>query len=127
MPPSIPNTSGSDAPAAVPYGDWQTFPTEPYKTPWGDRKSVVFNSADGRILAGSLWAAGKGTWTWPYDQLFYVTQGTIKWQIEGGESFTLTAGGVTYLRAGTTASYEMSEDYANVVVFISDDKKVVID
>lgn len=126
MPHSVPNTSGSAAPTAVPYGNWESFPTEKYKQPWGDRKSIIYNAADGKVLAGTIYASGKGTYTWPSDEFIYVSRGWIRWEIHGGEPFTLKEGDMTYIKEGTAATYEMSEDYANVVVFISN-KPVQID
>lgn len=124
MPPSIPNKNGSDSPADVPYGTWDAFPWEPFPE-YAGSKSVLYRSADGKVVAGAAKETGKATLTYPCDEFFYVTEGWIKLAIRGGETFTLTKGQFIYLKKGTTVDFEFGPDFANVAVFL-DDKPVTL-
>ncbi|KAK5048700.1 hypothetical protein LTR84_005792 [Exophiala bonariae] len=123
MPASTPNPSGSADPKLIPYGQWESFPSEKYNKPWGDKKCIIYNSPNRDVLAGTIYAHGKGTYTWPCDEFIYVSRGWITWEVLGGESFKLVEGDVIYIKEGTTASYEMSPDYANIIVFYSGEGK----
>jgi hypothetical protein len=48
MPPSIPNSNGSDLPGDVPYGTWDSFPWEAFPE-YAGSKSILYRSWDGII------------------------------------------------------------------------------
>ena len=123
MPSSTPNTTGSEDPTHVPYGAWNSFPSKPFEEYEGST-SVFYRSNDGRVVAGSVQETGQGELRWPEDQFMYVTSGSITLEIQQGESFTLKVGDVTFLKKGQTIKFSMSRDFANVVVFLADDKVV---
>lgn len=89
-------------------------------------KSVYFRSNDNKIAYGALRERGTGTLTWPEDEFMYVTKGWIKVQVHGGEGFTLNPGDVMMMRKGQTFTFEMSDDFANIAVFVSDEKVSIV-
>ncbi|KAK5203312.1 hypothetical protein LTR41_010955 [Exophiala xenobiotica] len=93
---------------------------------YGGQKSIYFRSRDNKIAFGALREVGKGTMTWPEDESLFVTQGWIKFQVHGGESFTLNVGHVMMMQKGQTFTFEMSDDFANVAVFVSDEKITIV-
>jgi uncharacterized cupin superfamily protein len=123
MPPSTPNDKGDRSAANTPYGHWNSFPWEDFPE-YAGSKSVLYRSADGRVVAGAARETGTATLTYPCDEFFYVTEGWIKLAIHGGEKFTLTKGQFIYLNKGTTVSFEFGPDFANVAVFIDHDQKI---
>jgi uncharacterized cupin superfamily protein len=125
MPPSVPNSKGSASPADVPHGTWNSFPWEPFPE-YSGSKSVLYRSADGKIVAGAAKETGTATLKYPCDEFFYVTEGWIKLAIQGGETFTLTKGQFVYLKKGTTVDFEFGPDFANVAVFIDDSPVTLI-
>lgn len=125
MPPSVPNSKGSNAPADVPYSTWNTFPWEPFPE-YAGFKSVLYRSADGKIVAGAAKETGTATLTYPCDEFFYVTKGWIKLGIHRGDSMTLSEGQFIYLKKGTTVDFEFGPDFANVAVFIDNEPVTLI-
>ncbi|CAH0020086.1 unnamed protein product [Clonostachys rhizophaga] len=101
-------------------GHWESFPWTPFPE-YGGSKSIAFRSADGKIAAGAARESGKATLTWPCDEFFYVTQGWIKCEIVGGETFAASTGHIVYLPRGTTVNMEFGNDFKNVAIFISTD------
>lgn len=49
MSPCIPNTKGSDSPADVPYGAWNSFPRTPFPE-YAGSKLLLYCSAGGKIV-----------------------------------------------------------------------------
>lgn len=88
---------------------------------YGGSKSVVYRSADGKIVAAAAKETGTATLTYPCDEFFYVTNGWIELDVHGGDHFTLTKGGVIYLKRGTTVDFTFGPDFANVAVFIDNE------
>lgn len=119
MAPSVPNATGSDAPDKVPYGAWDSFPWAPFPM-YNGTKSVYYRSKDNKVAIGAIREIGKDTLTWPEDEFLFVTEGWIKFTVHGGDSFTLNKGDVLVLKKGQTFSFEMSDDFANVAVFMSE-------
>jgi uncharacterized cupin superfamily protein len=89
-------------------------------------KSVFYRSKDNKIAIGAIREKGADTMTWPEDEFLFVTAGWIKFQVHGGDSFTLEKGDVMMLRKGQTFSFEMSDDFANVAVFMSDEGVTIV-
>ncbi|KIY02255.1 uncharacterized protein Z520_02393 [Fonsecaea multimorphosa CBS 102226] len=121
MPPSTPNLTGSSDPAATPYGNHTSFAWEAMPD-WGGAKSIIYRSADGKVVAAAAKESGTGTLTYPCDEFFYVTAGWIKLNIHGGETFTLKTGDFVYLKKGTTVDFEFGDDFTNAAVFINDER-----
>ena len=101
-----------------------TSPSPPHPFPqYGGSKSIIFRSADGKIVAGSAKESGTVTaLTWPCDEFLYVTEGWTDVKIHGGESFRLSKGHSMFLTKGTTADFVFSDDFTNVACFIGTEK-----
>ncbi len=82
---------------------------------------------DGRILAASYRLSGTHTWTLPYDDFFYVVAGTATVTVAGGETFDVAAGDFCHLRRGRHVTFEMSDDFHEISVLVSDDPIDVTD
>ncbi|KAH7159428.1 hypothetical protein B0J13DRAFT_518893 [Dactylonectria estremocensis] len=123
MPASQGNVTGSLDPKDVPHGHWDSFPEEPFPT-YDGTKSIIYRSEDGKVVVGMLREKGKDTLVWPVDEFLYVTEGSIKMEVHGGETFTLGKGDVMVMRKGQTITFECSDDFANIAVFIDLEEKV---
>ncbi|KAM5383709.1 hypothetical protein ACJZ2D_001698 [Fusarium nematophilum] len=91
MPPTTLNTKGSASPEDVPHGTWDFFPWEPFPE-YAGSKSVLYRSADRRVVAGATRESGTGTLTYPCDEFFYVIEGWARLVVHGREMFTLDRG-----------------------------------
>lgn len=87
---------------------------------YGGKQAVLYQSDDGKRVAGSFHESGAYSFVMPYDEFIYVIAGTCKVAIEGGESFELGAGGCCYLKEGQNITIEFSEDFHDVSVLVSD-------
>jgi uncharacterized cupin superfamily protein len=76
----------------------------------GGSEAIIYRSADGRRVAIAFKESGKGTYTFPFDEFFYVISGRIKITVHGGPTFEVKPGGVTYLKEGQTVDYEFSKE-----------------
>jgi uncharacterized cupin superfamily protein len=94
--------------------EWTSFPE------FGGHEAILYKSDDGTRLAGSFRESGKHTMVMPFDEFMYLLAGTAKISVEGGESFELGVGECCYLRQGMTVTMEMSEDFHDVTVLVSD-------
>lgn len=121
MAPSVPNPRGSEAPGAVPYGPRESFPWEPLPE-YGGSKSVIYRSADGKVVAAAATETGTATLTYPCDEFFYVTRGWSELEVHGADTSTLKEGDFIYLKNGTTVDFTFGPHFANVAVFIDTDK-----
>ncbi|KAM6508280.1 hypothetical protein FALCPG4_018154 [Fusarium falciforme] len=123
MPASQGNLTGTPDPEAVPHGHWDSFPEEPFPL-YAGTKSIIYRSEDGKVVVGMLREKGKDTLVWPVDEFLFVTEDSIKVQVHGGEEFTLGKGDVMVMKKGRTITFECSDDFANVAVFIDLQEKV---
>lgn len=57
-------------------------------------------------------------------EFLYVTEGLIKIEVYGGETFTLSKGDVMVMKKGQTITFECSDDFVNIAVFINLEEKV---
>lgn len=89
---------------------------------YGGAQAVLYRSPDGKRIAGSFKESGKHSLTMPYDEFLFVIAGSATLVIDGGERRTLSAGDACYLRQGLTVDFEMSPDFHDVAVLISDDE-----
>ncbi|PKY02466.1 hypothetical protein P168DRAFT_328518 [Aspergillus campestris IBT 28561] len=125
MPRNQGNETGSADPSAIPYGAWDSFPSQPFPM-YSGTKSIIYRSADGKVAVGMLREKGKDTLVWPVDEFLFVTQGTIHIQVHGGDTFTLAKGDLMVMRKGQTITFECSEDFANVAVFMDLEDRVTL-
>lgn len=123
MPASQGNTTGTFDPQSVPHGHWDSFPEEPFPL-YGGTKSIIYRFKDGKVVVGMLREKGKDTLVWPVDEFLYVTEGWIKIDVKDGEKFALHKGDVMVMQKGQTITFECSDDFANVAVFIDMHEKV---
>jgi Ethanolamine utilization protein len=125
MPESTANPTGSNEPNKVPFGKWDSFSWEKFPE-WEGTKAIMFRSQDGKRVAGAFRESATATMTYPCDEFSYVTAGSIKAHVHGGETFTLKTGDCVYFTKGQTVEFECSEDYANVSVFFGTEPVTIV-
>jgi uncharacterized cupin superfamily protein len=87
---------------------------------YGGRQSVLYRSADRRRIAGTFQESGTHRMEMPFDEFVYVIAGSVKISVEGGNSFVAGPGDAFYVRQGMTVTWEMSDDFHDVTVLMSD-------
>lgn len=88
---------------------------------YNGEQAWLYKSVDGKRRVGSFKEAGQFTVPMKNDEFFYVVAGSSKVTVEGGESFTLTAGDCVYFRKGQTVHFDHASDFHDVAVLISYD------
>ncbi|KAF3806795.1 hypothetical protein GCG54_00007044 [Colletotrichum gloeosporioides] len=106
------------------HGAWNFFDCVPFPE-YDGKKSVVYRSDDGQIVAGAAQEKGKATLVYPCDEFLSITEGIIKCNVEDGDKFMAKKGDVVYFTRGTKVNFEFSQDFHNLAVFISTDRKPV--
>lgn len=86
----------------------------------GGAKAIVYHSPDRTRLAGSFKESGTHTMTMPFDEFVYVIAGGATLTVHGGERHEMKAGDAFYVRQGMTVDWEMTDDFQDVTVLISD-------
>lgn len=102
--------------AEVVHGHWTSFPRVEVPK-YGGSEGVIVRSAKDTLVAGVFTHSGKYSYTFPFDEFAFVTSGSVKVSIEGGQSFTLSEGYFVFFPKGTKAHFDAGKDYANVAVF----------
>ena len=87
---------------------------------FGGSKAILYHSPDRKRLAGSFRESGTHRMTLPFDEFIYVVAGGTRITITGGETFDLAAGDTCYLKQGQEVLFEMTDDFHDVAVLISD-------
>ena len=87
---------------------------------FGGSKAILYHSPDGTRLAGSFRESGTHQFVMPFDEFIYVVAGGVKITITDGESFNLGVGDTCYLKQGQDVLFEMTDDFHDVTVLISD-------
>lgn len=87
---------------------------------YGGSEAILYKSPDGTRLAGSFRESGQHTMTMPYDEFIYVIAGSCAVTVRGGARREFSVGDALYLRQGMTVEFEMSDDFHDVTVLISD-------
>ena len=87
---------------------------------FGGSQAVLYRSPDGTRLAGTFHESGSHTLTMEYDEFLYILSGHLVVTIHGGDRHELTVGDACYLRQGLTVDFEMSDDFQDVAVLVSD-------
>ena len=88
---------------------------------FGGAQAILYESPDGTRIAGSFRESGKHTALLTYDEFLYVISGTVAVTVNGGERQEFGVGDALYLRQGQTVDFEMSDDFQDVAVLISDE------
>lgn len=104
----------------VPHFNVHTASYEPLPE-FGGSQAVLYQSDDGRRLAGSFRESGTHTLVLPFDEFMYLVAGTCTITVDG-DSFDMAVGDCCYLRQGQQVTFVMSDDFHDVTVLISDDK-----
>ena len=87
---------------------------------FGGSQAVLYRSPDGTRLAGTFHESGSHTLTMEYDEFLYILSGNLVVTVHGGDRHEMTVGDACYLRQGMTVDFEMSEDFQDVAVLVSD-------
>ena len=103
---------------AVPRLNVHTTEFEPMPE-FGGSQAVLYRSPDGTRIAGSFHESGSHTLTMEYDEFLYIVAGHLVVTIRGGDRHEMTAGDACYLRQGMTVDFEMSDDFQDVAVLMS--------
>jgi len=72
--------------------------------------TVLWQSDDKRLLNG-IWECTPGTFTWDYtwDETAYFFEGKFTITDEGGDTVSLGAGDLSFVRAGTRSTWVITE------------------
>lgn len=103
----------------APHFDVHTTDFDPLPE-FGGSKAILYHSPDRTRLAGSFRESGTHRMTMPFDEFIYVIAGGVKITIAGGEAFDLAVGSACYLKQGQDVLFEMTDDFHDVAVLISD-------
>lgn len=87
---------------------------------FGGSQAVLYESPDGRRVAGSFKESGTHTLTMAYDEFLFVIAGSAVITVDDGAPQRLGPGDALYLREKSAVRFEMSEDFHDVAVLISD-------
>jgi uncharacterized cupin superfamily protein len=85
---------------------------------YNGHQAWLYQSADGARRVGSFKEAGHYVVPMENDEFFYVIAGSSKVSVEGGESFTLTAGDCVYFRKGLVVTFDHDSDFHDVAVLM---------
>jgi uncharacterized cupin superfamily protein len=87
---------------------------------FGGAEAILYRSPDGKRVAAAFRESGKATFTYPFDEFLYVTSGSVKVRVHGGETFELATGDVAYFLEGTTVDFDFSSDFSDVTMLVAD-------
>lgn len=111
--------ANSQGAARIPHGPLSSFQWVDLPE-FGGREAIIYRSPDGRRVAAAFEESGKASFTYPFDEFLVVTSGSAKIVVHGGETLNLKKGDVAYIREGTSADFEFSEDFADVTCLMAD-------
>ena len=94
--------------------DWEMTPE------FGGGEHVFYRSADKTRAVVAFKEAGKHTFEYPFDEFACVVKGSAKVGVQGGETFTIEAGDVLYVEEGAIIDFEMSDDFEDITMLVSD-------
>jgi uncharacterized cupin superfamily protein len=106
----------------VPHGRLEDFNWVPIPQTVGSSEAIIYRSPDGKRVAASFKESGKGTFTYPFDEFFYVISGRIKVTVHGGPTFEVKQGEVGYIRKGQTIDFEFSKGGFHSVAYLVSDE-----
>ncbi|WP_375386119.1 cupin domain-containing protein [uncultured Microbacterium sp.] len=110
----------TEAAENFPHFNVHTVETTPLPE-FGGSEAILYKSEDGRRLAGSFRESGTHTMEMEFDEFVYLVGGTLTLTVDDGTPVTLSTGDCAYLRQGQTVTWEMSDDFHDVTVLVSDD------
>lgn len=87
---------------------------------YGGAEAVLYQSQDKTRLAGSFKESGRHEMVMAYDEFMYLVEGTCRVTVDDADPIELSRGDCCYLTQGQTVVFEMSEDFHDVTVLISD-------
>ena len=87
---------------------------------FGGGESVLYRSRDGSRAVVSFRESGTHTFEYTFDEFVYVLKGSAKADVHGGETFTMSAGDVVYIEEGSVIDFEMTDDFEDITVLVSD-------
>ena len=93
---------------------WQPLPE------FGGHQAILYQSEDRLRVAGSFRESGTHRMVMPFDEFVYVVAGSVTISVEGGTSFQAKTGTAFYVRQGMYVTWEMSDDFHDVTVLVSD-------
>lgn len=108
-------------PTSIPHFNALTVEGTPVPQ-YGGTEAVLYSSEDGKRLAGSFRESGTHTMVMAYDEFLYLLGGTLTLTVAGEEPLLLSTGDCAYLREGQEVTWEMSDDFHDVTVLVSDTK-----
>ena len=94
--------------------DWRPFPE------FGGRQALLYTSEDGSRMAATFKLSGRHSWTLEYDDFFYVIAGHASIEIDGRPALEVGPGDFCRLPQGTAVTFDMSEDFHEISVLVSD-------
>lgn len=86
---------------------------------FGGAQAVLYQSPDGKRIAGAFRESGQHTLTMEYDEFLFVIRGTAALTVHG-KRHVLGPGDTAYLTQGLTVDFDMSDDFQDVAVLMSD-------
>ena len=86
---------------------------------FGGGECVFHRSADGTRVVAAFQESGSHTFEYPFDEFAYVLKGSAKVSVHGGESFSIGPGDILYVEEGTVIDFEMSSDFEDITVLVS--------
>lgn len=94
--------------------DWEMTPE------FGGGEHIFYRSADKTRAVVAFKEAGKHTFTYPFDEFAFVLKGSARVAVHGGETFSIGVGDILYVEEGTTIDFEMSDDFEDITMLVSD-------
>lgn len=89
---------------------------DPFPEDMDGRYAEIYRAPDGRRYAGSFKEAGTEHTVMPYDEFIYLLTGEAHITVE----VHMKPGDACYLKEGWTVDFDLSEDFTDVTVLISD-------
>jgi uncharacterized cupin superfamily protein len=86
----------------------------------------IDRSADGRRSIALFEQSGRTDFEYSCDEVVVVRRGTLSCTFVDGQVVELRAGDIAFFPKGTKGHFEVSEDFSDIAVFLSDDGPVDI-
>lgn len=89
-------------------------------TEFGGGENVFYRSPDGTRAVVAFRESGTHSFEYPFDEFVYVLKGSAKLAVRGGETLIVTAGDIVYVEEGSAIDFEMSDDFEDITMLVSD-------
>jgi uncharacterized cupin superfamily protein len=86
---------------------------------FGGGESILYTSPDRTRMVVAFRESGKHTFKYTFDEFAYVTRGSARVSVRGGETFTIKTGESLYVEEGAVIDFEMSDDFEDITVLVS--------